>query len=201
MSSPRSPLRVWRRGSPSGPGPAPTTGAPSGTASAPGAATVTFSQPNCSRKPGHDHRATGASSCLVLLNLDLAKGIPHIPEPGRLDQYTLSMKAEGEGQAEFSVSDYSQIGPLHEWLKSVPGIQVDRIPGVPGDREMGAVDVLTVLAGSSGIIAAIRMIPEFLRSRRSDISITVTVNGEKFSITASNVKDTLPILERAIRDQ
>jgi hypothetical protein len=111
------------------------------------------------------------------------------------------MRANGGGRAEFSVSDYGQIGSLYEWLRSVPDVQVDRIPGTPGEREMGAVDVLTVLAGSGGLIAAIRVIPEFLKSRRSSISITVTVNGEKFSVTASNVKDALPILERAIRDR
>jgi hypothetical protein len=111
------------------------------------------------------------------------------------------MRSKGDGRAEFSVSDYGQIGLLHEWLRSVPGVQVDRIPGTPAAGEMGAVDVLTVLAGSGGLIAVIRVIPEFLRSRRSGISVTVTVNGEKFSITASNVKDVLPILERAIRDR
>jgi hypothetical protein len=111
------------------------------------------------------------------------------------------MSAEGKCRVEFLVSDYSQIGSLYEWLRSAPGVQVDRIPGSPEPGEMGAVDVLTVLAGSSGVIAAIRVVPEFLRSRRSSISITVTVDSEKFSVTASNVKDVLPILERAIRDR
>lgn len=139
--------------------------------------------------------------CPVLLAYTFANGLPYAPEPMPSGRYALSMRANGDGRAEFSVSDYGQIGSLYEWLRSVPDVQVDRIPGTPGEREMGTVDVLTVLAGSGGLIAAIRVIPEFLRSRRSSISITVTVNGEKISVTASNVKDALPILERAIRDR
>jgi hypothetical protein len=65
---------------------------------------------------------------------------------------------------------------------------------------MGALDVLSVVAGSSGLVAVLRMMPEFLRARRSGLSITATVNGEKFTMTASNVKEVIPILERMLND-
>jgi len=108
------------------------------------------------------------------------------------------MGTEDGSDVEVAVSDYAQIGSLQSWLSSSPGVQVLRSPGTAGAGEMGALDVLTVVAGSSGLVAALRMIPEFLRSRRSGLSITVTVKGEKFAVTASNVKDVMPILERLL---
>jgi Effector Associated Constant Component 1 len=104
-------------------------------------------------------------------------------------------------EAEFAVSDYEQISSLHEWLGSVPGAQVNRVPATPRPGELGAVDVLTVLAGSGGLIAAIRVIPDFLRSRRSNVSITVTLKGKKVTVTASNINDVIPILERTINNE
>jgi len=101
---------------------------------------------------------------------------------------------------EFAVSDYAQIGSLQDWLCSTPGVEVIRSPGSPGAGEMGALDVLTVVAGSSGLVAAIRIIPEFLRSRRSGLSVTAIVKGEKFTMTASNVKEIMPIVERLLND-
>ena len=111
------------------------------------------------------------------------------------------MGARDYGQVELCVSDYGQIAALHDWLNSVPGVHVRRVAGMPGSGELGVPDVLVAVAGSSGLVAAIRIIPEFLKARRSNISITATIGGEKFSITASNVEDVMPILERALNDQ
>jgi hypothetical protein len=59
-------------------------------------------------------------------------------------------------------------------------------------------DVLTIAASSSALIAAIKILPEFIRSRRSGFHIDVTVKGKSFTIDASNVGDVLPILERLL---
>ena len=111
------------------------------------------------------------------------------------------MSSGDNDRVELSVSDFGQIGSLQEWLSSVPGVQVQRIAGPASPGELGTLDVLTVLAGSGGLVAAIRVIPEFLRSRRSSLSITATINGQKFSVTANNVKDVMPILERALNER
>jgi len=57
-----------------------------------------------------------------------------------------------------------------------------------------------VLAGSSGLVAAIKILPEFIRSRRSGFRIETTVRGEKFVLEATNVQDVLPIVERLLSD-
>lgn len=97
-----------------------------------------------------------------------------------------------------AVSDPSQLPALTGWLTAARQVQADRIPGRPGPGEQGAMDVLTIVASSSALIAAIRVLPEFIRSRRSGFHIELTVKGKTFVIDASNVADILPILERLL---
>lgn len=47
-------------------------------------------------------------------------------------------------------------------------------------------------------MAAIKVLPEFLRSRKTGLSITMTVKGERFNLTATNVDEVMPILERLL---
>lgn len=101
---------------------------------------------------------------------------------------------------ELSVSDYAQIGSLEELLRLTPGLHVSRIPGQAAPGEQGTLDVITVLASSSGLVAAVRMLPEFLRSRRSGLSITTTVRDKVVVLKATNVDDVMPILERLLDD-
>jgi hypothetical protein len=102
-------------------------------------------------------------------------------------------------RAELSVSDYSQLGPLQDYLGSAaPDARVSRVAGQPGTGEQGALDVLAVLGSSSGLVAAVRVLPEFLRSRKTGLSITMTVSGEPFTLTATNVDEVMPILDRLL---
>jgi Effector Associated Constant Component 1 len=104
-------------------------------------------------------------------------------------------------RVELAVSDQSQIGPLQQFLSwAAPDAGVSRIPGRPGVGEQGALDVLAVLASSSGLVAAIRVLPEFLRSRKAGLSITMMVRGAPFTLTATNIDDVMPVLERLLDD-
>ncbi len=110
------------------------------------------------------------------------------------------MGTDESGGIEFSVPDNAELGSLQEFLRWTPDVRVLRIAGRPGAGEQGALDVLTVLAGSSGLVAALKMIPEFLRSRRAGLSITTTVKGKQFTLDATNVDEVMPILERLLDD-
>jgi hypothetical protein len=87
-------------------------------------------------------------------------------------------------------------------LLSLAGLDayVQRTAGGPGPREQGAADVLVLLAGSSSLVAAIKVLPEFLRSRRTGLSITATVKGKPFTITVTNVDEVMPIMEKLLDD-
>jgi hypothetical protein len=98
------------------------------------------------------------------------------------------------------VSDPAQLPSLTAWLTTSGQVQVKRVPGRPGPGELGAMDVLTIVASSSALIAAFRVLPEFIRSRRSGFHIEVTVKGKSFKVDATNVVEVLPILERLLDD-
>lgn len=107
--------------------------------------------------------------------------------------------SSGAPAVELELSDPSQLRSLRSWLARVPGAEVQQIAGIPAAGEQGASDLLTLLASSGGVLAvAIRTLPEFLKSRRSDLSVTVKVEGREYTVTATNVDDILPAIEKII---
>jgi len=99
--------------------------------------------------------------------------------------------------AELSVSDYSQLNSLVDYLRlAVPGVQVTRSPGSPGRGEQGALDVLMIAADSSVLVAVVNVLPAFPRSRKAGLSVTVTAKGKKLTVTAENAEEMLPVLDR-----
>jgi hypothetical protein len=110
------------------------------------------------------------------------------------------MDVPGNGQLDLAVPDQAELGSLQELIKlAAPDARVSRTAGRPAPGEQGgALDVITVLASSSGLVTAIRILPEFLRSRKTGLSITATVKGRPFTMTATNVDEVLPILERIL---
>ena len=103
----------------------------------------------------------------------------------------------GQDEIRFEVSDPAQLSTLQQWLRQGPA-DVRITPGVPGPGEQGAADLLSVLAGSSGLVAAIKILPEFIRSRRTGFHIETTVRGEKFVIDATNAEAILPVIEKLL---
>jgi len=88
------------------------------------------------------------------------------------------------------VSDQSQLASLREHLRRIPGTDVTQVPGKSGSGELGAWDVLQVAAAGSGVLAvAIKTLPEFIRSRRSDITITITSGEKSITLTVTNAED------------
>jgi hypothetical protein len=53
----------------------------------------------------------------------------------------------------------------------------------------------------AGVLVAIRTLPEFIRSRRSCVKVTVTTAEREVVLEANNVKDVMPILDRMVDDQ
>ena len=109
------------------------------------------------------------------------------------------MDEEASCSVDLIISDHSQLGPLRDFLTlAAPGSRVSVSSGVPQPGEQGALDMLVLAASSGGVLAAIRAIPEFLKARRTGISITAEVKGKPFTLTATNVDEVMPILERIL---
>jgi hypothetical protein len=109
------------------------------------------------------------------------------------------MERADQVAAELSVSDYSQMGSLADYLRlAIPGIRVAHSPGRAEHGEQGALDVLTIAADSSVLVAVVNALPGFLRSRRAGLSVTMTAKGKKLTVTADNAEDVLPVLDRLL---
>jgi hypothetical protein len=102
---------------------------------------------------------------------------------------------------ELMASEPSQLESMQRLLEeAVPGLDATRIAGRPRPGEQGALDVLALVASSSGIVTAIKVLPEFLRSRKTGLSITAMIKGEPFTLTATNIDEVMPLLERLLDD-
>jgi len=100
-----------------------------------------------------------------------------------------------------TVSNAAEIGALHDRFSHVSDVQVTRTPGQPGAGEQGgALDILTAIGSSGGLIALIRTIPGYLRARRSGLSVHTTIKGKEFKLTLDNVDDVIPIIERLLNE-
>ncbi|MCC9308141.1 hypothetical protein LN042_13765 [Kitasatospora sp. RB6PN24] len=89
-----------------------------------------------------------------------------------------------------TVSDPAELRSLREHLRRVPGAQVLQVPGRPGPGEQGAWDILEVLVGSSSVVAVvIKALPDFVKSRRSDITVTATSGERSITISKTNAAD------------
>jgi hypothetical protein len=98
-----------------------------------------------------------------------------------------------------AVSDVSEFRALRAWLDRVPGIEVSVQADSPVPGRLGAWDTMTLLAGSGGTLAvALRALPEFIRSRRSNVSVTVTARGRKVTLDARNVDEVIPLIEKIL---
>ena len=101
------------------------------------------------------------------------------------------------GVAELSVSDYAQLSSLADYLRlAAPGVRVTRSPGRTRRGEQGALDVLMIAADSSVLVAVVKVLPEFLRSRKPRMSVTVAAKGKRLTVTADNAEDIIPVIDR-----
>jgi Effector Associated Constant Component 1 len=112
------------------------------------------------------------------------------------------MVAGDNRRVNIGLSDPAELSSLRNWLGLARGVDVRQISALPGNGELGSGDVLSVIAvaGSSALVAAFRMLPEFLRSRRSSLSISVMTGKQKLIINLENVDEVMPLLDRLIDD-
>jgi|HubBroStandDraft_2_1064218.scaffolds.fasta_scaffold158404_2 hypothetical protein len=100
---------------------------------------------------------------------------------------------------ELAVDDPAEVGSLKSFVKlAAPGAQVSALAGSPAKYELGVLDVLAIVGSSSVLAAVIQVLPEFLRSRKPGMSITVSIKGDEVTVTVANVDAELPDLKRRL---
>jgi len=110
-------------------------------------------------------------------------------------------------EAEIRVSggdDVAEITALFDWLRHERALAgtIRAVRRQPGETELGGVyDLLAVALGSGGTVAVLaRSLATWLRTRRPDITVTVTSPSGTVTIDAHRVKDddVIPLLRGAL---
>jgi hypothetical protein len=104
-------------------------------------------------------------------------------------------------RAELTLSDRSELRALRDYLSwAAPGVRVLQLPArlVPGERAV--LDRLTLLAPGADLMTAVKLLPEFLLSRRGAMSVSIIVEGTPVTLTTANLDDILPALTRLLGD-
>ncbi|WP_432986315.1 effector-associated constant component EACC1 [Dactylosporangium sp. CA-233914] len=103
------------------------------------------------------------------------------------------------------VDDVGDVGELHEWLRKERALAglVRRVPQPIEDGHLGGVaDILVVALGAGGAGAVLaQSLLTWLRSRRADVSVTVSTEVGVVKVAATNLAsaDVLPVLERVLQ--
>lgn len=109
--------------------------------------------------------------------------------------------ARAEPKIEMTVRDRSQLRGLRGWMRGQRGVDVTVTAGTPGAGELGVLDVLSVVGGSGGVLAtAIATLPDFIRARRSNFRIEMTIDGQLFVLDGTNLDTDLPCILERLRD-
>jgi hypothetical protein len=100
------------------------------------------------------------------------------------------------------VGDPRELWSLREHLRRLPGIRVVQLPGRPGPGELGAADTLQIISVAVGpaLAIAIKTLPEFVRSRRSDVKITLRRRDREIQIDVTNEADVQALIDKLLGD-
>jgi Effector Associated Constant Component 1 len=110
------------------------------------------------------------------------------------------VSGESSSSVDLLISDQSQLWALRDFLAlAASDVQVSVSSGVPQPGEQGGVlDTLAVAGSTGALAAAINVLPHFLKARRSGIMIKTTVKGKPFTLTATNVDEVMPIINKIL---
>jgi len=101
---------------------------------------------------------------------------------------------------EFCTSDPAELGSLSQWLEGGGHARVERTSAAPAQGELGIADILMAVGSSGAVVAAIKVLPEFIRSRRPSLRIEATVRGKHFVLDAKNADEQVKLMAERIVD-
>jgi len=115
-----------------------------------------------------------------------------------------AMPLGDSGRVEITVSDPGQLISLAELLRwAAPGVRVLPVhaPGPDGDAGgPGNLAGLALEASTGGLIAAINILPGFIRSRPPGLSVTIAARGDALTMTAADLDALMPAAGRLLEE-
>ncbi len=95
------------------------------------------------------------------------------------------------------VSDPAAQGMLERLLREVDGVRVRRERLPPEAGRLGGGELLQVAVPTLALLAVVvRTLPDFIRSRKNAVSVTVETDGRKVTVTTENCDDVDAIMKR-----
>src|SRR5579859_882087 len=93
-------------------------------------------------------------------------------------------------RADLVLSDRTQTAALRDFLRwAVPGVRLLHIPGSRDDP-----DTLALLAPPGVLLTAIGLLPGYLASRRTPLSVSITISSTTVTLYPDNLAALLPTL-------
>lgn len=96
-----------------------------------------------------------------------------------------------------------ELAALWRWLQEEGELRGEVMPvagAISADELGGAIDLITVALGSGGAgVALAQSLSAWLRTRYSDVKITVSAEGRSVELEAKHVKDVVPLLREMLR--
>lgn len=97
----------------------------------------------------------------------------------------------------------AELAGLAQWLRAERDLAglIRRVPGPTAPTDLGgALDTLSVALGSGGAgVALAQSLSAWLRTRRSDVKLTITVASKTIDIDAHQVADPTELITRTLR--
>ncbi|MCY1141560.1 hypothetical protein OWR29_26480 [Actinoplanes sp. Pm04-4] len=97
------------------------------------------------------------------------------------------------------VPDASLVSSLVRWIERLPGARTERSTAPPRQGELGTVDIVIAIISSSGVAALIQTLPEFLRAKRSPITIKLRRNETEVEVSASSMDDVSTMVDKLLK--
>lgn len=95
------------------------------------------------------------------------------------------------------VSDPVAQGMLERLLREVDGVRVRRERLEPETGRLGGGELLQVAVPTLALLAVVvRTLPDFIRSRKNAVSVTVETDDRKVTVTAANCDDVDAIMQQ-----
>lgn len=97
-----------------------------------------------------------------------------------------------------TVSDRAELRSLRKWLEDVEEVRVDLASGTAAAGELGLGDFLVMAGSSTGLVAAVNVLPAYIKSRRPGIVLSVEYKDLKLKVDAQNVEDCAQTMRSAV---
>ncbi|MFF2809703.1 hypothetical protein ACFVT2_21535 [Streptomyces sp. NPDC058000] len=91
---------------------------------------------------------------------------------------------------------------VYSELRGVPGLRVRAVPAPATPGEQGSVlEFVTVACSGGAITILFQIVKTLVESRRSQMTLTFRRGEDRLEVTAKNVDEVLPLLEKLFDDE